>query len=288
MIRIGIVGAENSHAGAIAKTINVDNKIKSAEVVALWGETDEFAARTAEKGQIPTIVKRPQDMIGMIDGVMIDHRHAKHHLPAAEHFLKARIPMFIDKPFSYRLDKGKDFLARCRKAGVPVTSFSTVPMSRQFQSLKKKVDALGQLQTYVSSGPCDIRSKYGGVFFYAIHQVDAMIELLGVDVATAQAIVYRGKEHAASFQFKSGLIALMRFRESWDGGWQFFAAGPEGMVTGNPQSDPDPYLTGAKTFVKMFRTGQEPVAHDRILAPIRVLEALEKSVRSGQREKVSK
>ena len=49
MIRIGIIGAENSHTGAIAKTINIDKKVKGAKVVAVWGETRAFAKAAAEK-----------------------------------------------------------------------------------------------------------------------------------------------------------------------------------------------------------------------------------------------
>ena len=91
MIRVGIVGAENSHSAAIARTLNVAKAVPGFRVVAIWGETAAFAQRSAEAGQIPKIVKRPADMIGHIDGVMIDHRHAKYHLSAAEPFLAAHV-----------------------------------------------------------------------------------------------------------------------------------------------------------------------------------------------------
>ena len=53
VLRIGIVGAENSHALAVSKTINVDRKIPGARVVALWGEKPAFARKTADDGDIP-------------------------------------------------------------------------------------------------------------------------------------------------------------------------------------------------------------------------------------------
>ncbi|MCG3181168.1 MAG: hypothetical protein BIFFINMI_03543 [Phycisphaerae bacterium] len=288
MIRIGIVGAENSHAAAIATSINVQKKIPGARVVALWGETDEFATKTAEKGQIPVIVKRPRDMIGMIDGVMIDHRHAKHHLPAAETFLAARLPMFVDKPFCWRVAEGRNFLARARKAGVPVVSFSTVAMGRDFRRMKKKIAALGPLRRLVTSGPCDIKSKYGGVFFYAIHQVDAVIDLLGGDVATVQVNRYSGADHTVTMEYRNGPLVTSYLQAKDAGGWQFFAGSASGQFSYAPKGDADPYLAGAQTFVKMFRTGVEPIDHERFLAPIRVLEAMQKSVASGRREKVAR
>jgi hypothetical protein len=37
------------------------------------------------------------------------------------------------------------------------------------------------------------------------------------------------------------------------------------------------FLVGIKRFTKMFKTGIEPLEYDKILMPIRILEALEKS-----------
>jgi hypothetical protein len=42
-MKIGIIGAENSHTAAIAKLINVEQKIKGFSVDYVWGETDAFA-----------------------------------------------------------------------------------------------------------------------------------------------------------------------------------------------------------------------------------------------------
>jgi len=71
-MRIGIVGAENSHCAHIAKSLNVRKSLPGCEVTHVWGETPEFAAKAAEEGNIPNIVDDPTDMIGHIDGAMFD------------------------------------------------------------------------------------------------------------------------------------------------------------------------------------------------------------------------
>ena len=65
-LKLGIVGAENSHTAAIASMINVHKKIPGFEVSHVWGETKQFAEAAAEQGQIPKIVRSPKDMIGKI------------------------------------------------------------------------------------------------------------------------------------------------------------------------------------------------------------------------------
>ena len=169
MIRIGIVGAENSHTVAIAKTINIHKQVPGVRVVSVWGETAKLAREAAEGGQIPSIVKRPEDLIGAVDAAVVDHRHPKYHLPAVRPLLEAKIPLFVDKPFCYRFREGKAFLDRARKLGVPVCSFSVLPKQASFAALQKEAGALGRILSVVSTGPCDIKSQYGGVFFYGIH-----------------------------------------------------------------------------------------------------------------------
>ena len=124
-IRIGIIGAENSHTIGYGRTFNIEKKFPGVEVLYVWGETDEFAKNSAEKGAIPNIVKDPREMLGKIDALIVDHRHAKYHLEPALPFVKAGIPAFIDKPFCFRVSEGKEFLKAAREAGTPVSSYST-------------------------------------------------------------------------------------------------------------------------------------------------------------------
>jgi predicted dehydrogenase len=89
---------------------NIDKKFPAAEIKYVWGETDEFARNVAAKGNIPNIAKDPKEMLGKIDALIVDHRHAKYHLEAATPFIKEGIPTFVDKPFCYRAEEGKEFL----------------------------------------------------------------------------------------------------------------------------------------------------------------------------------
>lgn len=288
MIRIGIVGAENSHSAAIAQALNIHKAVPGCKVVAIWGETDEFAEKSASAGQIPTIVCRPTDMIGMIDAVIVDHRHPKFHLPAAAPFLKARLPVFIDKPFAYRLAEARRFLAKARRYGVPVTSFSTVPMqrsSRQYARAVKKAKVV----SVASAGPCDLDSVYGGIFFYGIHQVDLLMECFGLDVAAVAVARSGGTASAvAALWWESGLVGSMTCLSGGRSGFQVLAVTEDGPMALRVQNDPSPYLTGIKTSCRMFRTGKEPLEHRRFLAPIAVLEAMERSIRTGKVQKVAR
>src|SRR5262245_4750031 len=174
-IRIGIIGAENSHTVTYGQTFNRDRKFPGCEVVGVWGETAEFARQAAEKGQIPWIVKEPGEFMGKIDALIVDHRHPKYHLEAAWPFVEAGIPTFIDKPFCYRVSEGRKFLEMARSKRTPVTSFSTAARSDEMAEMKAQVKAIPRIHHVISSGHCDVESPYGGVFFYGVHQVERLM-----------------------------------------------------------------------------------------------------------------
>lgn len=285
-MRIGIIGAENSHTAAIARTLNVEQKVTGVTVDYVWGETEEHAANAAKEGQIPNIVAKQSQMKGNIDALIVDHRHAKHHLKAALPFVREGVPTFVDKPFCYRTQEGKAFLETARKQGTPVTSFSVLPMQRSFRRFLSKLETLGDIRAASFYGPSDLKSKHGGIFFYGIHQVDMAIEAFGMDVARVQ-LVRNGENATAQLLYQSGLIVTLNLIKQGAPGFAGSVAGTEGYYQQAFTFDAEnPYLTGIKTFCRMFKTGEEPISHARILRPVEILEALERSLKSGSEERV--
>ena len=281
MLRIGIVGAENSHTVAIAKTINIEQRISNAQVVGVWGETPELAKDASERGEIPTIVETPEAFIGQVDGIVTDHRHAKDHLPAVQALLEAGIPLFIDKPFCYRVAEGQTFLKQARALDVPVASYSVLPKQASFRQLQEKIQALGDLYALTTTGPCDIHSEWGGVFFYGIHQVDMIVRLAGYDAVEVRVHPGLGQNHVATVHFKSGLMAGMNLIGAAYPSFHVSAIGEKGRVDETIAYDENMYLSGIEDFVHMFRTGETDETEESMLGPVAFLEALEVSVDKG-------
>lgn len=277
-LRIGIIGAENSHTIGFGKMFNIDKKFPGAEVKYVWGETDEFAKAAMQKGGIPNQVSDPKEMLGKIDALIVDHRHPKYHLEAAEPFVKAGIPTFIDKPFCYRAAEGKAFLQLAQKAGTPVTSYSSIAHSNATSDLKKQVEELGEIIQVVRTGTADLDSQYGGIFFYGVHIVQPLLNIFGDDVQRVK-ITRNGKIGNASLQFSSGLFATLIFK-SKAYGWETFVESKNGFVELKSRVEESDPAKNYVDMVEMFRTGKEPRSHQSILNCVSVLEAMEKSAQS--------
>jgi len=286
-MKLGIIGAENSHTVAIAKVINVEKKIRGFSLDYIWGETEELAKKAAKVGQIPNIVKSPKQMLDKIDAVIVDHRHPRHHLKAALPFVERGIPTFVDKPFCYRSVEGREFLKIAKKHVAPVTSFSMLPLQQSFKRFAQKLSEVGDIVAGTTYGTCDLRSKWGGVFFYGIHQVDMALKAFGYNVSKV-VITKNGNGATGQLIYSDGKIVAMHLIKKNCPGFAITAVGSRRTLHREIGFDKSPYLTGIKIFTKMFINGIEPELHEHILKPIKILEAMERSIKSGQIEKVVK
>lgn len=286
IFNIGIIGAENSHTAGFGKLFNVEKVFPGMEVKYLWGETRAFAEKAMQDGQIPNRVDDPNDMLGKIDGLIVDHRHGKFHLEPAIPFIEAGVPTFIDKPFCYRAKEGKAFLVLAKKHGTPVTSFSSLAHSYDTIDIKEQLKTIGSIDQVVRYGPVDLDSEYGGIFFYGPHTVQPLLYMFGNTVDKVR-IQKNGENSTGSLVFENGMMATLVFTTK-NYGWQTFVATENGVVELKSRLEEKTPGKNYVDIVHMFKTGEEPRSHESIIHCVAVLEALEKSVDSGQWEKVAK
>jgi len=285
MIRIGIVGSDNSHAIALAELCNLketeqQRAIRGAKVVALFGLVPERNEEVAAKGKIPTIVKKPEDMIGMVDAVLVVFRHGGLHYRYVRPFLEARIPAFVDKPLACSTADAKKILALAKRKRVPLTSYSTIRWAKGTQELVARCAELGGVRSGVFGCPADPESEYGGIHFYAIHAVETMQQVMGLGV-TEVAARQSGKNTVAAVSYGDGRTATLHLLSDSKHGYLATALCKEGVAGGSLDVS-DCYVAGLQRVLAMLRTGKRPLTDEQMLEPIRVLDAIVKSVATGE------
>jgi predicted dehydrogenase len=200
-------------------------------------------------------------------------------------FVEKGIPTFVDKPFCYTAAEGKAFLKFAKRCGTAVTSFSILPHQKSFYKFQDQLKHAGDIQSATMYGPCDIKSEYGGIFFYGIHQVDAVLHAFGFDVRAAL-VSRNGANATGQLFYENGCVITMNFIKSGVHEFSISASGTEKIIYQPLQFDKIRYLMGVKVFTKMFKDGIEPLSWEQMLRPVQVLESLKRSIRSGKREKV--
>src|SRR5437868_3790381 len=122
MLRLGIVDFDSSHAIEFAKRLNhklcpEDQWVQGAEVTVgcslpsqLSPERVPGFVQTFTRDLGLPLVEKPEEMIGEIDGVLIESVDGSVHLDRARPFIAAGIPAFVDKPFTSSLAAARELV----------------------------------------------------------------------------------------------------------------------------------------------------------------------------------
>lgn len=285
MKSLGIIGSDNSHSSSIAKVCNLGKKVP-LRVTHIWGESEESAKKAAAAGSIPHIEKDWRSLEGKVDAVMIDHRHGKDHYEPAKFFIERGVPTFIDKPLTVDLAQAVELLSLAEEKNTPVCTFGLVPLQSRFRKFATKLKNMGPIKALNTSGPVSIDSPNGGIFFYGFHQVDAIVELMGTEVESVL-LQRHGENGVGTIFFSGGRIATLNCLEG-EAVFHWRACTEKAALSLPHQYDKEVYLPSTRVLYKLAQKGEVPWSKSRMLAPIAILQALDKSLRSGQVEKVAR
>ena len=291
MIRIGIVGSDNSHAIALSQLCNLrdtddQRSIRGAKVVALFGLVPERNAEVAAAGKIPLVVGKPEEMIGKVDAVFVVFRHGGLHYRYVRPFLQAGIPAFVDKPLACSTADARKILALAKRKGGLLTSYSTIRWAKGTQELVGKCAELGGVRSGVFGCPADPASEYGGIHFYAIHAVETMQQVMGLGVTEVVAR-QSGKNTVAALSYGDGRTATLHLLSDSKHGYLATAMCKEGVAGGSLDVS-DCYVAGLRRILAMLKTGKPPLAAEQMFEPVRVLDAIVESVKTGQTVRLRK
>jgi predicted dehydrogenase len=286
---VGILGTENSHAMAFARSINLPDENGSQRypdfrVTALYAaENAPSKAIAAACGDDIKIYDSAEEMIGKVDCVMVTARHGKYHMPFALPFIEAGCPAFIDKPFTISPDDTRTLVTAAKKAGVPLCGGSGCKYSRELTALKEEIDSgrYGAVTSAVLNFPADLDSEYGGFYFYASHLTEMTTSLFGSDVLTINAMQKNGFLTAVAGYDTYNVI--MNFAKN---GRYYAVIYAEKDIIVREIGIADIYSYEVLHFTEMVRTGVSPLTVKQLTAPVFIMNAIERSLDSGKTEKV--
>jgi len=284
MKSLGIIGSDNSHSFEIAKICNQANKVP-LRVTHIAGESRASAEAAAEAGSIPQVVDDWRELAGKVDAIMIDHRHGDDHYEPARFFLEKRIPTFIDKPLTVDLGKARALLTLAARKRTPFCSFGLIPLQASFRKFLAAVEAAGPVRALNTTGPVDLDSPYGGIFFYGFHQVDAIVELMGEEVKSAF-LQRNGANGVGVIRFSDDRVATLNCL-SGATSFHWSASAGKTMISALHRHDKMVYLPSVRILHRLASGGVVPGDRSRLLAPLAILDALARSLRSGRFEKVA-
>ncbi len=128
------------------------------------------------------LVEKPADMIGKVDGMLIEAVDGTVHYERAKPFLEAGIPCFIDKPFTCSVADAKKIVELADEEEGCRSSRRRRCATRRKWSSTSPTRSQGKLVGCAVYGPASlspIPERNAGLFHYGIHAVEMLYTLMG-------------------------------------------------------------------------------------------------------------
>lgn len=177
-----------------------EDRLAEAVVTHLWTQDPAESQRIAGASHIPNIVTEPEDMIGAVDGLLLARDDAENHARFALPFLRAGLPVYLDKPLALSRDAADRILAEERYPGQIFTG-TAVAWAREMTLTAEQAARIGRVRHVVGITP-----KYWDT--YAVHVIEPALQLLDEETAPEKvAVIGHGAQRMVSAVWASGATA---------------------------------------------------------------------------------
>jgi len=208
MIRIALLGSDSTHTEAFASRINkLDGPYYGvAKVTSIWGEDYDQANIKASALGIDRVSNTPAEALANADLAMVIGRFGESHFQTAMMAIEARIPTFVDKPFTVDIQQARNLATAAREQNVYLASASPLRFAKEVYELKAIISSRVGLKCVTASVPAnciDLGSdpRLNSSFFYGIHGLEVMFEIAGHDIADSH-ISYSKSAILVHLEFK--------------------------------------------------------------------------------------
>jgi hypothetical protein len=285
-IRAGIIGLDTSHALAFTEVLNAANptaQFAGVRVVAAFpGGSEDIADsrnRVADftakvKGHGVEIVDSVEALLPKVDVVLLESVDGRPHLEQVLPVLKAKKPVFIDKPVAGSLADAVEIYRLAKEYDVPCFSSSALRFSSGIMEMRHD-ELVGDVLGCEARSPCPIEPHHPDLFWYGIHGVETLFTIMGPGCERVTRVRTDGTELVVG-TWKDGRIGTFRGIRS---GPQGYGAIVYGSKSVSPSGGFEGYQPLVAEIVKFFKTRKAPVSAEETLEIYAFMEAADESLR---------
>jgi hypothetical protein len=141
-----------------------------AEVTHIYTQ-DSFATKEiSSASHIKNIVDDPNEMIGLVDAILLARDDSENHLRFAKSFLKAGIPIYIDKPLALSLTEAKS-LYNLQIYDGQIFTCSALRYASELNITNKEKDEIGDILSIHAYTPKSWEK-------YSVHIIEPILNIL--------------------------------------------------------------------------------------------------------------
>ncbi len=283
MVKLGIVDCDTSHVLQFTMRMNhvdIDEEqwVDGAQVVCAYRGTsavmddatiDERVEQLRNWGV--EIVEKPEDMIGKVDGVLIESNQGAAHLAHAKLFMEAGLPCYIDKPFAGNIEDALAIARIAQENNVAFFSSSSLRYAPEVV-LAKDDPELGRVMGCDAWSPASLHDANPGLAHYGIHGVEILFTLMGAGCQKVSCAFDEAIGEVNTAMWDDGRIGVMRGTRSGAHAYGFAAWGEKAVRTSGINTAYI-YRELCKQQVQLFQTGKPPIDINETLEIVAFMDA---------------
>lgn len=154
-----------------------DCQISGANVSHIWTQERSLSEKVARASLIENVVDDPREMLNKVDGILLARDDSERHLEFAVPFLKAGLPIYIDKPIALSMSVLREIYSYEQYRG-QIFTCSAMRYSNELQLSANDLLELGDIRQIVACTPKSWKK-------YAVHIVEPVLNL-GLDFGEIQ------------------------------------------------------------------------------------------------------
>lgn len=287
LIRVGIIGLDTSHAPAFAKVLNdvkAADDVAGVRIVAAYPKGSEDIESSTKrvpeyieqmKALDVAIVDSIPELVSRVDAVLLEANDGRPHWKQAVPVVKARKPLFIDKPLAGSLAECVALFELAKRLDVPIFTSSSLRYGPGAQELRAgKHGAVFGCDAY---SPCSLEPTHPDLFWYGIHGVETLFTVMGPGCESVARVSTPNFELATGC-WNDGRIGTFRGIRKGAGGYGGTAFTEKSVV---PIGNFAGYRPLVVEIVKFLKTKQPPVSAEESLQIYAFMEAADESKRHG-------
>lgn len=283
--RIGMIGLDSSHATSFAKLLNAPDAgdtYGGYRIVAAYPKGSTGIRSSADR--IPEYTKRIKEygveisdsiesLLKRVDVVLLITNDGRLHLEQALPVIKAKLPLYIDKPMTASLKDAIAIFDAAKQNSVPVFSSSSLRFVSNLQEVTK--GKFGKVLGADTFSPASIEKNHPDLFWYGIHAVEMLYTAMGTGCKTVSRVHSEGTDIVTGI-WNDGRIGVVRGTRTGIheyGGTIYLEK--ENITIGKNEG----YANMLKSVAEFFKTGIPPVTAEETLELLAFMEAADASKR---------
>ena len=285
--RLGIIGLDTSHSTAFTKEFNdpaSPAELRRCQVVAAYPQGSRDIESSVSRVPSYTeevkkwgveIVDSIEALVAKVDGVLLESNDGRTHWEQIIPVLRAKKPVFVDKPVAGNLVDSIAIYRAAEKLGVPVFCSSGLRFGEKILAIRN--GSIGPIKGCDVHSPCYLESTHPDFYWYGVHGCEMLYTVMGTGCEKVTRVSTPDADIAVGV-WKEGRVGTFR-------GVRGKVAPYGGMAFGEKEATSvggfDGYRPLVMAIAKFFENGKPPVSAEETIELYAFMEAADESKRQG-------